>query len=344
MKIAFLHYHHSTHIRGAETFVSELSKALKRKNKVKIFSSSNPLTDSRSEISIAQRFFIDTLSLSIATWTFSQLKPLEDLNPDFVFALNGGWQTLILRVWTFLHRKKLIIPGQSGPGWDDRWNLLWAPDAFICLTRRQLDWAKKAFHWPFTKLINIPNGVNLEEFTPNGPEINLQLTKPVVMIVASSEKAKRVEQTIRAVSALKNASLIWVGAGANSEELELIGTKILGSTRFLHLSLPHSEMPKYYRSVDSFTLCSQSSEAFGLVYLEALASGLPVVATNDQSRKEIVGEAGVFVKNPDDQAEYSKALKDTLGKDWTKMSREQATKFSWETISASYQDLLESFL
>ena len=99
-------------------------------------------------------------------------------------------------------------------------------------------------------------------------------------------------------------------------------------------------MAKYLKSCDVFTLVSESSEAFGLVYLEALACGLPVVATDDSLRRELIGDAGLFIKNPEDSRDYARALERAAKIDWGDRPVKQAEKIGWEKIAVRY---LEEF-
>jgi glycosyltransferase involved in cell wall biosynthesis len=156
--------------------------------------------------------------------------------------------------------------------------------------------------------------------------------------VAASIPSKRLETTIKAVEAA-NASLLIVGSGYLEEHLDRMGKKLLGQ-RYRRIQLPHSKMPAAYRAADIFTLCSDHSEAFGIVYLEALASGLPVVATDDASRREIVGPSGFYVKNPDETEEYASAIKRAISFKQTKNLITQAEKYSWEEISSLYEQEL----
>ncbi len=69
-----------------------------------------------------------------------------------------------------------------------------------------------------------------------------------------------------------------------------------------------------------------------------MASGLGVVAPDDETRREIVGEGGIFVdvSNP---LEYADALKMALKVDWSQKARAQAEKFSWDVIAESYKSI-----
>ena len=106
-------------------------------------------------------------------------------------------------------------------------------------------------------------------------------------------------------------------------------------------------MPEVYRGADVFTLPSWEREAFGLVYLEAMASNLPVVAPDDESRREIIKDAGILVGVTDVDL-YAKALKEAAEKNFGDKPRRQAEKFSWDKISKEYIEVankrLEPFI
>jgi glycosyltransferase involved in cell wall biosynthesis len=341
MKIAFLNYYQAS--RGLESFVSELSSQLSKKNKILLIQGSQKSASTRDPITLLQRLFLDKDSLKVCTWTFKQLKQLKKFNPDIIIPTNGGWQALIISIFARINKSKMVIAGQSGPGWDDRWNLFCKPHVFVALTGQQEKWAKKATPWLKHKIVKISNGVNLKKFKPAGKKVKLQLQKPITLLVAATAPYKRVEQGIAAVSRLKQGSLLVIGKGPQDKRTDNLGYKLLGRGRYQRLTVPFSKMPDYYRSVDLFTLCSASTEAFGIVYLEAMASGLACVATDDESRKEIIGKAGVYVKDPDDSGEYSQALKKALNKKWGNTPLLQAKKFSWSSLAQKYEKLLLCF-
>ena len=102
--------------------------------------------------------------------------------------------------------------------------------------------------------------------------------------------------------------------------------------------IPHSEIVRYYKSADVFTLPSLD-EPFGIVYIEALASGLPCVATDDAARREIIGEAGV-VCDVEDADAYAEAFRKALVTDWGNKPLEQAKKFDYSVVGEKYYQMI----
>lgn len=362
MKIAFLNFYQGYIDRGAETFVQELAQGLGKDNEVTVFQA-GPFKskgfisvqkkvmmpkvwpdDNMPNTHILKRLFLHYYKRKECLFTLKCLRDLYLLKPDIIIPLNSGWQALMISIFSRLTGSKMVIAGQSGPGWDDRWNLICNPHTFVTLTSRQLDWAKKASPWFRHKIVKISNGVDTSKFQVAGKKIKLELEQPITLMVAATVPYKRVGQGIEAVSRLKRGSLLLLGKGPQDKRTDNLGYKLLGKGRYQRLTVPFSEMPDYYRSVDLFTLCSGSTEAFGIVYLEAMASGLACVATDDESRREIVGNAGVYVKDPDNIDEYSRALKKALSKKWGNAPLLQAKKFSWDIIAGKYQKLFKSIL
>lgn len=361
MKIALLHFYSGLASRGTETFVHELANVLAGKNQVVVFQAGEPLKRARYQTSkigsftyresdsflrtthILKRLFLDPVKIKQLLFTLGCLCELFRFKPDIVYPTDSGWQALICSIFARLTGAKLVISGHSGPGWDDRWNLLVKPHLFVAFTRHQFRWAKRATPWR-QRFCVIPSGVDLARFRPAGKKVKLGLEKPIILMVAASTVAKRVEQGIRAVANLKTGSLLLLGTGPLDERVNQLGYRLLGNKRFFHTSASQVRIPDYYRTANVFALCSDSREAFGTAYLEAMATGLPCVATDDDSRREIIGQAGVFVKNPDDIYEYSKALRTALEINWKNLPREQSLKYSWDGVAKKYENVLDKLV
>jgi glycosyltransferase involved in cell wall biosynthesis len=261
-------------------------------------------------------------------------------NYDVVMPLNGRMQSLKASVGRIFGHYKLVIGGHSGIGRDDIFNIVVArPDVFIGLTEHMAKWAKK---WAWgSKVIKIPNGVDLDKFKPDGPKEKINLKGKVVLSVGALEWYKNHNLAIEAVSKLEDVSLLIVGSGSQKENLQKLGNQKLGDEKFLITQYPYEMMPNIYRSVDLFTLPSWDREAFGIVYLEAMASGIPVVAPNNSSRQEIVGDGGILV-DVSDKNKYAEAIEKALSQNWGHKVRKQAERFSWEIAAKKYQQLFES--
>lgn len=308
MKILFLNRYQNGAERGAEVFIKELSQRLSKNHIVDIFS--NRDADSLSKV----------------------LKGKYDV----VIPVNGRLQSIKISLGRISANYKVIITGHSGKGWDDILNILTKPNVFIALTDSLASWAKK---WAWgSRVVKIPNGIDTKKFNPKGEKINIDLPKPIILSVGALFWYKYHNQVIKAVSKLNKGSLLIVGKGPELNNLQSLGDKLLKG-RFQIKSIEYKDMPKVYRSCDLFTLPSWDREAFGIVYLEALASGLGIVAPDDETRKEIIGEVGILV-NTKDINQYSKALDNALNKNWLKKAVAQAEKFSWEKVARKYEDII----
>lgn len=255
--------------------------------------------------------------------------------PDVIYPLNGGFQSLFCRIYSLIMGAKLVLGGHAGIGRDDRWNLYLFPDLFIAFSKKGYKWAKSVN--PMIRIIRIPHGIDLKKFNPNIKPVKLNLEHPVFITVSHLLPYKRIGETVKAVVRLGRGSLIVVGSGPEEKNVDELGKKLLGPKRYLRLKTSHNVVPSYLRSADVFTLCSGSQEAFGLVYLEALACNLPIVATDDNLRHELIGDAGLFVKNPEDSGEYAATLEKAAMMKWGNRPRTQTEKFGWEKIVNDYE-------
>ena len=356
MKIAFLNIYNGVVNRGAETFVKELASRLSKNHQVTVFQAGDREGKEVYKIQkvsikfdpdrkdFTDRFlrwvFLDYQNRVIFLFILKSLLQILKERYDIVIPVNGGFMPAILRIVTWLYGGKMIISGQSGIGWDDRNNLCCFPDVFIALSEKAENWAKKVN--PFVKVVEIANGVDLEKFKLKTQKSKVKNKFKTVLAVGAFVRSKRLELAIEAVSRLKDAKLIIAGGGGDlKDKIYDLGIKKLGENRFKILSLPFERMPEVYQAADVFTLPSESSEAFGNVLVEAMACGLPVVATDDPIRREIVGDAGILV-DPTDIDSYAKALDLALSKDWKNIPRLQAKKFDWDIIAQKYDKLFRS--
>lgn len=313
MRIVFLSRYQNSIQRGAETFVRELSKHLSLRHDINI------LTEEKSD----------------------SLKEILKGDYQIIVAMNGGKQSLIASLGRLRKNYRLVISGQAGVGRGEIFNIAVArPDLYVALTETMFKWAK---NWAWgSKVVKIPNGVDLRKFSLVGEKRKLDLEKPIILSVGALVDYKHHERSIIAVSKLDKGSLLIVGEGEEENRLQVLGNRLLES-RFKILHASYQDLPKIYRSCNLFVLPSWSREAFGIVYLEAMASGLGIVAPDDLSRREIIGNAGIFVDVLDNN-KYKEGIEQALKIDWEYKALTQARQFSWDKIGKQYEEEFEKIL
>lgn len=163
------------------------------------------------------------------------------------------------------------------------------------------------------KAFMIPHGVDLQRFHPGvSSDFRARHDIPTDAFVVISVGTvcyhhKRMDYVIREVAALPDLYLIVAGQESDdSPAIKQLGWDLMGK-RVIFTTLPHDELPQAYAAADVFVLGSRF-ETFGIVYIEALAMGLPVICTNHPNQREIVQE-GVFIDMAK-PGELTKTLRD----------------------------------
>ncbi|WP_312912549.1 glycosyltransferase family 4 protein [Natronosalvus caseinilyticus] len=141
----------------------------------------------------------------------------------------------------------------------------------------------------------VPNGIDTERFTPEGPESELVNSDgQVVLFVGRLVEGKRPQDAIRAVSRVaetRDVELYVVGDGTMRSELEAMADDDI--VTFLG-QVPYDEMPAIYRTGVALLLPSRA-EGLPRTVLEAFASGVPVVSSHLEHTAPIVQEGGETV-------------------------------------------------
>jgi glycosyltransferase involved in cell wall biosynthesis len=163
-----------------------------------------------------------------------------------------------------------------------------------------------------SRIVIIPNGVDTQKFTPKMEETNLKqelglAKKRIVLFAGQLETEKGVQYLIKAMAIVKNhernAHLLIVGSGSLETHLKNLVSQ-LGLRKHVTFIGPvnSQKMPQYYAMCDihaaSSIVTKTFIEPFGMVYVEAMASGKPSVAFDIPAAvREIIvdGETGYLV-------------------------------------------------
>jgi glycosyltransferase involved in cell wall biosynthesis len=150
----------------------------------------------------------------------------------------------------------------------------------------------------------VSNGVDLDAFSPGEADESLRRRyglpagPPLILSVGRLSPEKRADVLIEAVAALGDAVLALAGSGPDEERLRALAARLGVAERVRFLGfIPGADLPGLYRLADVFAIASEA-ELQSLVTMEAMASGLPVVAVNAGALGELVhpGENGFLTR------------------------------------------------
>ena len=211
-----------------------------------------------------------------------------------------------------------------------------------------------------SKIVSIPNGVNTTDFDiPYSKEecrkiLGLPTHNKIVLFVGSLSPHKRPDILLKAMPiilrSVPDVIAVLVGNGILRDKLEKLAKKlgIYKFTKFVGF-VPDKSISLYYKSADVFVLPS-IAETFGIVLLEASASGLPLVVSDLKVFKTIVedGYNGLVVKKGD-EGELAQAIirlfcDSQLRSMMSRNARIKASAFSWETIAEETERLYLAIL
>jgi glycosyltransferase involved in cell wall biosynthesis len=188
----------------------------------------------------------------------------------------------------------------------------------------------------------IPNGVDTKRFQPGASqrrELGLPVDQLIILMVSALVPTKRVEDGIEVVSRIPNGHLVVAGDGPMRQTLDAKAASLLPG-RFTRLSVPSERMPEVYRSADIFVHLSKE-EAFGNVFVEAMACGLPIVGHDSPRLRWIVGEEE-FLLDTSDLAAVARQIE--LARHTATEGRTarvaRAETFSWARVSEMYRAFL----
>jgi glycosyltransferase involved in cell wall biosynthesis len=174
------------------------------------------------------------------------------------------------------------------------------------------------------KLVEMPNGVDPELFSP-GPDasglrerLGIGGDEVVAAFVATLDRAhhfKRVDVAIDGLATLgdERVHLVVAGGGELLDGFRerALNAGVVDRVHFLG-AVPHAELPDVLRASDLFLLTTEPPESFGIVLIEAMACGLPAIATDYPGVRAVVDpDTGILVERGNPEA-VATALRELL--------------------------------
>jgi phosphatidylinositol alpha-mannosyltransferase len=136
----------------------------------------------------------------------------------------------------------------------------------------------------------VPNGVDVERFQHPGPPAEGLPAGRLLLWVNRLDRQKGFGVMVRAFARLAPArpelTLVVAGDGRDRDALERLDGP--ARRRVVHLGIvPHEELPRYHAAADVFASAATGQESFGIVLVEAMAAGVPVVATDIPGYRDV---------------------------------------------------------
>lgn len=204
---------------------------------------------------------------------------------------------------------------------------------------------------PETEFICIPNGVDTARFVPLPRPPNAQVK---ILFIGRLIPRKGFQRVVRALPLVRQLARVpfeveVVGTGAAQTDLDALAAKLGISDLIRYVgTVPYDKLERSYQYADIFVLTSLS-EGMPSVILEAMACGLPIVASDVGGNNEIVneGDNGFLIRGDDIEllAERLAELVNNgeLRRRMGERSRQLALRYDWSSIMGQYDVLFREY-
>ena len=208
---------------------------------------------------------------------------------------------------------------------------------------------------PDTDITLLPNGYNPAEFHPARrttdreplrAKLGLRPDDKLLLFVANELERKGFFPLIHALAALKEPQVHLAAVGRFSLEPHRDLIRKLGLEKQIHAPGPTANVAPWYAAADLFVLPTYY-EAWGLVIVEALATGLPVLTSRLAGAAVAVNEptTGLLLDNPRDPAEIKTKLETLLHTQFAapETISQSVHQYQWQNILLPYEKLLAQY-
>jgi len=223
-------------------------------------------------------------------------------------------------------------------------------DCRIAVSQPAMEFVSK--HFPGNYHIT-PNGVDTKHFSPNVAPIDEFCDgKLNILFVGRLEKRKGADYLLKAYQLVKrdisNSRLIIVGPGTRlrSKYEKIVERNDLRDVVFAGFT-SYDDLPRYYKTADVFCAPATGWESFGIILLEAMAVGKPVIASNIPGYASVLthGVEGLLVP-PKDEEKLTQALTllltdESLRQQMGAKGILKAGEYDWEHVA---QEVIDHYI
>lgn len=254
------------------------------------------------------------------------------------------------RAWIEQRKKERPVAMLNPPGWVTRWierhnckrgNY----KKIIAVSESVKQDLMKYYHVPEEDIVVIHDGVNSEEFKPDPQsrsEVRRQYDvkeRDIMMLWVGHEFVKKgLEFAIRALPMVSKDAKLFVVGGDNPSRYRQLAHELDVAHRVVFLGRS-TNVKQWYAASDIFVFPT-TYEAFGLVVLEAMATGIPVITTRIAGVAEVMSDEydGLLLDDPTDAGEIAQKisllyedqrLRETIGSN----ARKTAEDYSWDKVA-----------
>ncbi len=281
-------------------------------------------------------------------------------------ALKLHWQAPhIVMFHTLAEAKNRAYLNENEPDYriEEERKIAVAADRIICASRDEAQLLVELCGAAPERISVVPCGVDLEHFRPlekraARARLGLSGGEPLMLFVGRIEPLKGIDVLLRAAAQIKAPYRLLVIGGDRRDDARRVYLRALvneldiaGSVSFID-AVRHEDLPLYYNSADVCVVPSYY-ESFGLVALEAMACGVPVVASKVGGLPETVRDSQTGFLIPDiNPTAFAGRLELLLGDPELRWelgagARELAEQFHWanvaEQVEAVYHDLVMQY-
>ncbi|TEU01545.1 MAG: glycosyltransferase family 1 protein [Candidatus Stahlbacteria bacterium] len=205
----------------------------------------------------------------------------------------------------------------------------------ICVSKKAL--CEIYPHFPKGNYRIIPNGVDANRFKPEGEKIKDFSDSNTILFLGRLDPRKGLPILIKAFPAIKKAipdtKLVVVGRGQPPKD---IPPEVKDSILFKGEISPEM-VPVYYRSANLYCSPALGGETFGIVLLEAMASGVPAIASDIEGYREVIPNKEMLFRKGDPHDLANKAITilkdDSLKEKIREIGLDTAKRYNWINVA-----------